>query len=188
MAFDDDIACHKKQLNRHFNTYAQFFENIHEYLILLVLVPFDRLLLTVCWSCVNAAYRSRDRCRRCRSLLEDVPRTDLVFDDFLLLLLADLHWLADGVLSNVLSGHQLRMTIVDNLIDDLVDQHKVLPYALFVQHAAIVTEHLHHSINDVHHERGRYVVLRSRHKVDSEFLRKEVIQSLYVLRRKKRFV
>ena len=73
------------------------------------------------------------------------------------------------------------MPVVYDLIDDLVDEHEVLPYALLVEHAAVVPEHLHHAVDDVHHEGRRDVVLRGGHEVDPKFLREEVVQSLDVL-------
>lgn len=73
------------------------------------------------------------------------------------------------------------MTIVYNLVDDFINEHEVLADALLVEHAAIITEHFHHAVDDVHDERGRHVVLGRGHKVDAELLREEIVQAMDVL-------
>ena len=74
------------------------------------------------------------------------------------------------------------MPVVNNLVDDLIDQYKVLANALLVQDTAVVTEDLHHAIDDVHDETGGHVVACRRDEVDPELLGEEVIQPLDVLK------
>ena len=51
---------------------------------------------------------------------------------FLLLLLYYHDWFINNKLFNRLGSHELRMTIVNNLINYLIDQHKVLSNAFFI--------------------------------------------------------
>ena len=73
------------------------------------------------------------------------------------------------------------MSVVNDLIDDLIDEHKVLPNTLLIQHSAIVSEDFHHSIQEVHDEGGRYVVLCSGHEEDPKLLGIEEVDSLHTL-------
>ena len=50
-----------------------------------------------------------------------------------------------------LSGHKLGVAIVNDLINNFIDQHEILPNAFLVKHSAVVSEHFHHSVQDVHH-------------------------------------
>ena len=75
----------------------------------------------------------------------------------------------------------LGVAVINHLIDDLVNQHKVLPNALFVQHSTVVSEDLHHSVQDIEHITGLDVVTRGGHKVNSKLLREEVVDSIDIL-------
>ena len=75
------------------------------------------------------------------------------------------------------------MSIVNHLVNDFVDEDKILADGLFVKHATVVTEHLHHAVNDVHDKTGRHVVLRRRYKEDAELLGEKVIQPVDILTR-----
>jgi hypothetical protein len=97
------------------------------------------------------------------------------------LLLLDENGLVHNELLDDLSSHHLRMSIVDDLVYYLVDQYKVLPDALLIQHSAIVSEHLHHPVQYVHHERGRDVVLGSCDEEYAELLSVKEIDSLHIL-------
>ena len=83
-------------------------------------------------------------------------------------------------LFDVLSGHQLGMPIIDDLIDDLVDKHEILPDALLVEDPAEVAEDLHHPIQDVHDIGRGDGVLGRRDKEYSEFLGIEVVDPIHV--------
>lgn len=73
------------------------------------------------------------------------------------------------------------MPIVNDLVDDLVDEHEILPNALFVQHAAIVPKNLHHSIDDVKDGRWRHIRLTRSHKVNAKLLSEEVVDPINML-------
>ena len=96
----------------------------------------------------------------------------------------DEHGFIDNELADVLCSDELRVAIVDNLVDDLIDQHEVLANALLVQHAAVVPEYLHHSVDNVENGRRRHIRLACRHEVDSELLREEIIDSIDMLYQK----
>lgn len=70
------------------------------------------------------------------------------------------------------------MTIVDNLVYNLVNEHKVFADALFVEDAAVVAENLHHTVYDVQNGRWGHVSLACCHKVDSKLLSEEVVDSI----------
>jgi len=89
--------------------------------------------------------------------------------------------LIDYVLSDVLSGDELGVSVVDDLVDDLIDEHEVFSDALLIEHAAVVAEDLHHSVNDVQDRGWRHVRLASRHKVNAELLCEKVVHAVYVL-------
>lgn len=89
--------------------------------------------------------------------------------------------LIDNELFDVFSSHELGVSIVNDLIDNLVYQHEVLPYALLIEHSTVVSEDLHHSIQDVHHERRRHIVLGCCYEEDAELLRVEEVNAFHVL-------
>ena len=61
----------------------------------------------------------------------------------------DQDWLVHDELADVLCGHELGVPIVDHLVDDLIYQHKVLANALLIEDSTVVTEDLHHAVDDV---------------------------------------
>ena len=89
----------------------------------------------------------------------------------------------DNELADVFCCDELRMPVVDHLVNDLVDEHKVLSNAFLVEYAAVVAEDLHHAIDDVKNGRGRHVCLAGCNEVDSEFLGEEVVDSINILER-----
>ena len=76
------------------------------------------------------------------------------------------------------------MTIVNHLVNDLVDQNKVLANTLLVKHSAVVPEHLHHSVEDIEDSRWLDVVFGGRNEVDAEFFGEEVIDSVNILKKR----
>lgn len=73
------------------------------------------------------------------------------------------------------------MSIIDNFINNLIYQYEVLSNAFLVEDSTVISEHFHHPIENVHHERWRDVVFSSRHEVNSELLSVEEIYTLYIL-------
>ena len=72
------------------------------------------------------------------------------------------------------------MSIVDDLINDLINQHEILPDAFLVKNTAKVAEDFHHSVQDIHDIGGLDIVLGCCHKVYSKFLSVEVIYTIHV--------
>jgi dihydrofolate reductase len=77
------------------------------------------------------------------------------------------------------------MSIVNNLINDLINEHKILSDCLFVEYSAIISEHFHHSVDNIHDKARRNIVLGGGHKVYAELLGEEVVQSLNILQNSK---
>ena len=73
------------------------------------------------------------------------------------------------------------MSVINNLINDLVNKDEILSDCLFIEHSAIVSENLHHTVDDVHHKAWRNIVLGGGHKVNSKLFCKEIVQPLDVL-------
>jgi hypothetical protein len=73
------------------------------------------------------------------------------------------------------------MAIVDDLVNDLVYEDEVLANALLIEDPAKVTEHLHHSVEDVHDIGRRHVFLRRGYEEDAELLCVEVVDAVHVL-------
>ena len=73
------------------------------------------------------------------------------------------------------------MSIIDHLVNDLVDENKVLPDALFVEDTTVITEDLHHAVNDIQDGRRSHVSFSRRHEVDSKLFREEVVHAVNVL-------
>ena len=121
-----------------------------------------------------------DGCGGDRARLEDLWLPARFLD---LLGLLDQHSLVDDILSDVLRRHQLCMAIVDHFVDDLVDEDEVFANTLLVEHSAVVTEHLHHAVEDVQDCGGLDVVLGRRHEVDAELLGEEVVDSVHILKK-----
>ena len=77
------------------------------------------------------------------------------------------------------------MPVVNNLVNDLIDQHKVFSNGLFVEDSAVISEHFHHSVDNIHHETWRNVVFGSRNEVDSKLFREEIVEALDILQNSK---
>ena len=75
------------------------------------------------------------------------------------------------------------MAVVDDLVDDLVDEHEILADGLLVDNSTVVPEDLHHAVDDLHDIGGRHVELGRGHEVDAKLLRVKVVQALDVLER-----
>ncbi len=75
----------------------------------------------------------------------------------------------------------MSVAVVDDFIYDFVDKDEVFPNALFVKHSAVISEDLHHPVEDVHHIGRAHVVLRSSHEVNPELLRKKVVYPIHIL-------
>ena len=73
------------------------------------------------------------------------------------------------------------MSVVYHFVYDLINQDKVLPDALLIEYATVVSEHLHHSVEDVQDGTWLHIVLRGGHKVDTKLLGEKVVDSIYVL-------
>ena len=97
----------------------------------------------------------------------------------------DQDWLVHNELTDVLSGHKLGVSVIDHFVNDLVDKHKVLSNALLVEYTTVVTENLHHSVDDIENGGWRDICLASCHEVDSEFLGEEIIDTIHMLRNRR---
>ena len=73
------------------------------------------------------------------------------------------------------------MAVVNNLVYDFVNQHKVLSDTLLIEHSAVVTENFHHAINDVEDSGRSHVGLARSHEVNSKFLREEIVHAIHML-------
>jgi hypothetical protein len=73
------------------------------------------------------------------------------------------------------------VSIVDDLINDLVNQHKILPDRLLIQYSTEVSEYLHHPVEDIQDIGGRNVVFSSRYEEYSKFLGIEIVDSINIL-------
>lgn len=93
--------------------------------------------------------------------------------------------IADGILPNILGSDQLRMPIVNNLINNLINEDEVFPDGFLIEGAAVVSENFHHPVDDVHHETWGHVVLGSGHEVDAELFREKIVEALDILQNSK---
>ena len=75
------------------------------------------------------------------------------------------------------------MAVIDHFVNNLIDEHKVLANAFFVENATIVSEDFHHTVQNVENRRWLNVVLRGGDKVDAEFLCEEIVDAINVLKR-----
>lgn len=66
-----------------------------------------------------------------------------------LVLRLDQNRFIDNELTDVFCCDELRMAVVYHLIDNLVNENKVLSNAFLIEYAAVVTEDLHHAVDDV---------------------------------------
>ena len=77
------------------------------------------------------------------------------------------------------------MPVVNNLVNDLIDQHEIFPNGLFVKDSAVIPKDFHHSVDDVHHKTWRNIVFGGRNEVDSKLLREEIVEALNILQNSK---
>ena len=98
---------------------------------------------------------------------------ELGFPRLFLILLVDVCLLdEDGLIddewSDLFCSHQLRMAVINYLVDYFVDKHKVLAYGFLIKHAAVVSEDLHHAVDDVVDHGRAHVMFRRRNEIDTE--------------------
>ena len=89
--------------------------------------------------------------------------------------------LINDELANVFSCDKLSVSIIDHLVNDLVDENKILPDALFVEHATVISEDLHHAVDDIKDRRWGNISFARCHEVDSKFLSEKVVDAINVL-------
>ena len=166
--------------------YTKLLKYVNEYLILITLALFDNASWLVWNSRVHIADRPLDRVGRGCSFWENVPfGLHFLFDLLLRVSLLDNHGVTYSVLPDVLGRHQLRVPVVNNLVNDFINEHKVFPNGFFIENSAVIPKYFHHSINNVHHETWGNVVLCGGYEVDSELLREEIIEALNILQNSK---
>ena len=73
------------------------------------------------------------------------------------------------------------MAIVYHFVNNLIDKDEILPDGFFVEHAAIVSENLHHSVKNIQHVRWLDIVSRRGYEIDSKLLREKVIYPINIL-------
>ena len=73
------------------------------------------------------------------------------------------------------------MSIINDFVNYLVNEHEVFPNRLLVEDATIVTEYFHHSVDHVMHDRRRNIVLSCRHKVNTKLFSEEIVDSIHML-------
>mmetsp|Transcript_13205 Transcript_13205/g.31032 ORF Transcript_13205/g.31032 Transcript_13205/m.31032 type:complete len:206 (-) Transcript_13205:193-810(-) len=78
----------------------------------------------------------------------------------------------------MLSVRGLRVAKVNHLVKELIDQHKVFPDALFVQHSAKVLEHLCHLAQQFHNCRRRDILASGRDKIQPVLLDEDVADTV----------
>lgn len=165
--------------------YAEFLENVHKDLILVTFALFDRLLVRLIRRLrifIHVAHGSR-YCRRwCSTLRKDVPLGFDSFFDFLLSGRLNYLGVRHRVLTDVLGRHQLRMSIVNYFIDDLIDKNEVFPNALLIENATVIPKYLHHSVDNVHHVRRRHIVPSRSHEINPELFSEEIAESFNILK------
>lgn len=163
-------------------TYAELFENVDEDFVRVTLALL-RWLPGGVGLRVDIAHGPRDSCAGRRLLGENAEDAAALLG--LHVFAANLglndNCVADRVLSDVLGRHELRVSIVNDLVDDFIDEYEVLADALLVEHATVISKDFHHAINDVHDERRRHVVLGRGHEVDAELLGEEIVEAMDVL-------
>lgn len=81
----------------------------------------------------------------------------------------------------MLSRHKLWMPIVNNFINYLVNQNKVLSNCLLVDNSAVIAKNFHHPVNDVVNKTWRDIILSGGHKVNSKFLCEHIVEAIDIL-------
>lgn len=72
------------------------------------------------------------------------------------------------------------MAIVDHLVNNFVNQHKVFTDCFFIQDTTVVSKDLHHAVYQVNDCSRLDIVLTSCNKENSELLGKEVVNSINI--------
>ena len=85
------------------------------------------------------------------------------------------------ILLDVFCSHLLWVSIIDDFIDNLINQHEILPNTLFIQNSTEVSKYFHHSIQNVHHIWRRDIVFCCCYKKDSKFFCVKVIDPIDIL-------
>ena len=148
--------------------YSQFFENVDKDFVLHVLFV----------------------CQLGHGPLDSSWRDSVVWkhgrpETALSLLLLDKNRLTHNELFDIFCCHKLGVAIVNNFVNYLIYEHKILPYALLVEHSTIISEHFHHSVKDVHHVGGRHIVLGCCYEEYPELLSVKEIDALHALHQSK---
>lgn len=73
------------------------------------------------------------------------------------------------------------MPKIKHLINDLINQDKVLPDGFFTQNSKVISEHLHASVKGIEDKRGAHVVKSRDYEEHAAFLCKEVVDPIDVL-------
>lgn len=73
------------------------------------------------------------------------------------------------------------MAIVNSFVYDFVNEHKVLADRLLIQHAAIVADHLHQTVNYVNNWPSSGVLLSGSNKIDAELLGEKITNTVNYL-------
>ena len=73
------------------------------------------------------------------------------------------------------------MAIVNQLVNNLINHHEVAANRFFRYDAAVITEDLHHAIENLVHHGGRDVVFSCSNEVNAKFLREKVIDAVNML-------
>jgi hypothetical protein len=83
--------------------------------------------------------------------------------------------------ADMFSLNELGVPVVDDLVYDFINEHEVFTDSLFVEHSAVVSEHLHHAVYQVDDSSGLHVVLAGSYEVNAKLLGKEVVHSIHIL-------
>jgi len=70
------------------------------------------------------------------------------------------------------------VAVVYCFVYDFVNEHKILSDRLLVQHAAVVADHLHQTVDYVNNGPRRRVLLSGSNKIDTKLLGKEVANTV----------
>ena len=73
------------------------------------------------------------------------------------------------------------MAIINHFINDLIDEHKILPDTLLIKNTTVVSENLHHSVKNIQYVGWLNIVSRRGYKIDSKLLREKVIYPINIL-------
>mmetsp|Transcript_17960 Transcript_17960/g.33706 ORF Transcript_17960/g.33706 Transcript_17960/m.33706 type:complete len:243 (-) Transcript_17960:75-803(-) len=154
-----DGAVDDKAVRTHQNGYT--LQDVHEDLILFVLRVMgwtDWPVHSVAWHCARVPLR----------------QVEAKLGRF------DYHGLVVDAGFQVLGVGSLGIPEINHLVKQLIHKHKVLPYALFVEHAAEVLKDLCHLRQKLYHGRRRDVVARRCNEVQPILLDEDVCDSVQI--------